>query len=238
MYQLNSTNTVVLASTTFRLTFSIFHALLVRVNKHSENMHPERILRSVTILLVALLTGCSSLPHVVEPVSEDNHVPATTIFITSHGWHTGIIVPSGLIQSRIPQLRQRFSKVTHIEFGWGDRGFYQAKEITSGLTVRAIFWPTETVVHVVAVPSDPRTYFPQSEVIQVCLSGKGYSALVRFIENSFYRDERQKIVKLSDGLYGNAQFYKGVGDYYLFNTCNKWTAKGLKSAGLDISPTF
>jgi hypothetical protein len=22
------------------------------------------------------------------------------------------------------------------------------------------------------------------------------------------------------------------------NTCNKWTAKGLKSAGMDISPTF
>ncbi|MGF1760774.1 DUF2459 domain-containing protein, partial [Photobacterium sagamiensis] len=34
------------------------------------------------------------------------------------------------------------------------------------------------------------------------------------------------------------QFYKGVGDYHLMNTCNQWTAKGLKSTGMDISPTF
>ena len=41
-----------------------------------------------------------------------------------------------------------------------------------------------------------------------------------------------------NGLYGDSQFYKGVGDYHLMNTCNKWTAKGLESAGMDISPTF
>ena len=46
------------------------------------------------------------------------------------------------------------------------------------------------------------------------------------------------MVELESGIYGNSQFYKGVGDFYLMNTCNKWTAKGLKSAGMDISPTF
>ena len=39
-------------------------------------------------------------------------------------------------------------------------------------------------------------------------------------------------------LTGDSHFYKGEGHYYLMNTCNNWTARGLKSAGLNISPTF
>jgi len=47
-----------------------------------------------------------------------------------------------------------------------------------------------------------------------------------------------KVKELKNGIYGNSQFYKGVGDYYLMNTCNKWTAKGLRSTGMDISTKF
>jgi len=43
---------------------------------------------------------------------------------------------------------------------------------------------------------------------------------------------------MENGIYGNSQFYQGAGKYYLMNTCNKWTTKGLKSIGMEISPTF
>jgi hypothetical protein len=59
-----------------------------------------------------------------------------------------------------------------------------------------------------------------------------------FIEHSFYKDSDGNIIKTKDGTDGDSQFYKGEGQYYLVNTCNTWTAKGLKSAGLSISPTF
>ena len=62
--------------------------------------------------------------------------------------------------------------------------------------------------------------------------------LISFIENSFYKQSNGDIVPLKNGIYGDSQFYKGEGDYYLMNTCNKWTAKGLSSAGMDISTTF
>jgi hypothetical protein len=61
------------------------------------------------------------------------------IYVVSHGWHTGFVVPASTIESRLPQLRDRFANAPYIEFGWGDKGFYQAKEITSGLTLQAIF---------------------------------------------------------------------------------------------------
>ena len=46
------------------------------------------------------------------------------------------------------------------------------------------------------------------------------------------------MIALGAGIYGDSQFYRGAGEYYLTNTCNKWTAKALQSAGMDISPGF
>ena len=160
------------------------------------------------------------------------------IYIVSHGWHTGFVVPAKRIQNQLPKLRKRFGDIPYIEFGWGDKDFYQAKEITTGLTLNAILWPTESVIHAVAVPKKVDKYFVNSTVEILCLSGKEYSSLLRFISESFYKDEHGEILELKSGIYGNSQFYKGVGNFYFMNTCNNWTAKGLKSAGMDISPTF
>ena len=82
------------------------------------------------------------------------------------------------------------------------------------------------------------SFFANNTVESLCLNGSGYSSLVRFISESFYKDEYGGILELKRGLYGNSQFYKAVGKFHFMNTCNSWTAKGLKSAGMDISPIF
>ncbi|MBL4826412.1 MAG: TIGR02117 family protein [Spongiibacteraceae bacterium] len=195
-------------------------------------------MKSIAVIFVLLmLVACSSKPSVVVLSEQRSMAPSTVIYVVSHGWHTGLIVPADDLQERIPELKKRFSDTHYLELGWGDKGFYQAKEITAGLVVQAIFWPTKTVVHTVAVPSNVRRYFSNSDLKQLRLNGKEYSSLLQFISNSFYK-EQGSIVELKNGIYGDSQFYRGVGDYYLMNTCNKWTAKGLKSAGVDIVPTF
>jgi len=178
------------------------------------------------------------MPYVVEAIPGDTAEIGDDIFVVSHGWHTGLVVPAKLVQSRIPGLKNRFDNILYLEFGWGDKGFYQSTDVTSALTVRAIFWPTESIIHVVAVTEKADDYFTNSQVSKICLNGSGYSTLIRFIESSFLKDDNGKIVPLQSGIYGNSQFYKSIGDYYLMNTCNKWTAKALKSAGMDISPFF
>ncbi len=192
----------------------------------------------VIVILLALFSGCSSKPYIEKHSEAFAGAGKNEVHIVSHGWHTGFVVPASAIQKRLPQLKERFGDAPYIEFGWGDRGFYQANEITSGLTLKAIFWPTESVIHSVAVPQKPDEYFAGSEVEKLCLNDSEFSSLLDFIGNSFYRDNHGKVLAQKNGIYGDSQFYKGVGDYYLMNTCNKWTAKGLKSAGMDISPTF
>ncbi len=158
--------------------------------------------------------------------------------MVSHGWHTGFVVPAQQIQDQLPKLKERFGNTPYIEFGWGDEAFYQAEEATIGLTLKAIMWPTASVIHAVAIPEKANEYFPNSEVINLCLNSGEYSSLINFISNSFFKNKKGAILQLNDGLYGDSQFYKGTGDFSLTNTCNKWTAKGLQSAGMEISTTF
>ncbi|TNF38478.1 MAG: TIGR02117 family protein [Gammaproteobacteria bacterium] len=193
---------------------------------------------SLLLIVFLVLNACSGKPYVVETTTQKNPDGRNIISVVSHGWHTGFVVPADDITSKLPQLKQRFPDSPYLEFGWGDRGFYQAQEITSGLTLQAIFWPTESVMHVVALPELPQDYFPSSEVLDICLSDQHYRALLQFLLNSFFYNEQGQIIPQKTGLYGDSQFYTGDGDYFLFNTCNKWTAKGLKSAGMEVVPIF
>ena len=190
---------------------------------------------------LAMLAGCSTEPEIVRPA------PATTndtsrplrAYVVSHGWHTGLIVPAMALNAQIPELAARFgTAIAFYEIGWGDKGFYQAKDITTGLTLRALFWSPGTVVHVSAVPVSPLESFPESEVVPLCVSQSQGDALNRFLSRSFSRDETGRLVPLSKGIYGDSQFYAAAGRYSVANTCNKWTAKGLVSAGFDLDPAF
>jgi len=194
----------------------------------------HRVILFISLLIVS---ACSTKPHVLKQ-TEISVPTSQEVYIVSHGWHTGFVVPASTIRSQIPQLYERFGDTPYLEFGWGDTGYYQAEEISSGLTMRAIFWPTGSVIHAVAVPERPDIHFPDNEVEVLCLDNHQYSLLIGFIEHSFYKDNDGNIIKSKIGNYGDSQFYKGEGDYYLMNTCNTWTAKGLKSAGLKISPAF
>ena len=195
-------------------------------------------MKNFILLIIIILAGCSAKPYIVSFAEEFEGSGQNEVYVVSHGWHTGFVIPASEIQRVIPELEQPFGNTPYIEFGWGDKGFYQAKETTFGLTLRAIFWPTESVVHSVAVPQKVEEYFSNSEVAKLCLNDGELSALIGFISSSFYRDKSGNLLELQKGIYGDSKFYIGVGDFYLMNTCNRWTAKGLKSIGMDISPTL
>ncbi|KMT66745.1 TIGR02117 family protein [Catenovulum maritimum] len=189
------------------------------------------------LFLIVCISACSHRPNVIEYTADYSGTGEHSVYVVSHGWHTGIVVPSKHVFAGIPSLKERFRHSTYIEFGWGDKGFYQAKEITTGLTLQAIFIPTESVVHAVGIKDDVFVYFSNSEIEKLLLTDKELESLIQFISGSLAK-ENNALIPTKAGIYGDSQFYKAIGDYHLLNTCNKWTAKGLQSFGMDISPTF
>ena len=201
-------------------------------------MHGRRwvMLLGLTVYLL-IVSGCSTKPHVVK-TTEIAVGSSIRIHVVRHGWHTGFVIPSEVIQSRLPELAERFGETPYLEFGWGDRAYYQSADKSLGITLRAVLWPTDAIVYTRAIPDKPRDYYPDAKVETLCLESRQFALLVNFIENSFYRDTAGDIVFSQDGLLENSLFFKGTGEYYLFNTCNTWTARGLKSAEFEISPAF
>ncbi len=190
-------------------------------------------------LLIALIIATNLVIVTIKCFATEFEKSAKNeVYVVNHGWHTGFVVLASEIQKEIPELKQRFGNAPYIEFGWGDKEFYQANEMTPDITLKAIFLPTESVLHAVAVSSEADKYFKHSEVHKFCLEDLELKSLVDFISNSFYRDESGSILKLNHGIYGDSQFYKAKGNFHIFNTCNKWTAKGLESTGMKISTTF
>lgn len=156
----------------------------------------------------------------------------------SYDEHTGFVMPASEIQARLPDLKARFRSAPYLEFGWGDKAFYQAVQKTTDMSLPAMFWPTDSAIQVIATPDMSAQYFQTVEVRKICLNNSEYLSLVSFISNSFEKGSDGNIIQLKRGQYQDGQFYSAVGNYSLVNTCNSWTAKGLKSSGIDISPTF
>jgi uncharacterized protein (TIGR02117 family) len=188
------------------------------------------------LIILPLLSADSS------PLAVSHHEPSVArteaIYIINHGWHTGFVIPASSIQTQIPKLKDRFPNTPYLEIGWGDKGFYQADEITVGLALQAMFWSSGSVIHAVAVPEWVTNYFSHAKVEKLCLTAAEYAALIQFIADSFYKNASRQIVALTTGRYGDSQFYEANGTYHLMNTCNKWTAQGLQHAGIDIDPVF
>ncbi|EON90862.1 hypothetical protein MARLIPOL_15824 [Marinobacter lipolyticus SM19] len=196
-------------------------------------------MKAIGLLFVLFsIFGCSGKPHVVQPDGEADSPRTSKLHVVSHGWHVGLVIAAEELNLVFPDLKDRFAGAEYYELGWGDAGYYQAQEVTTGVTLQAIVWSQGTVVHVVALPVSPVEYFPRSDVVDTCLTAEESDSLTRYLANSFTQDETGNLIETKRGIYGDSQFYDGQGRYHLLNTSNKWAAKALKSAGMDISPTF
>ena len=157
-----------------------------------------------------------------------------TIFVTSNGWHSEIVVPRALLPaSAIPEAAA-FADAIYLSFGWGDETYYPEPDPTVEMALRAALVPTPAVVHMSGLRAHPSNVFPFDEVVEVKLAQDGFQRLVTYIDASFARDSQDGARQAAPGLYRFSRFYPATGEFHLFNTCNTWTARGLNLAGLPI----
>ena len=135
----------------------------------------------------------------------------------------------------LPFLAEDVRGGEYVEIGWGDERFYQAQTVTAGLALRAILWPTSSVLHVVAFQGPPQRYFSQSKVVELSVTQAGYRDLLAFVARSFTRTSDNALIRLGPGLYGDSWFYHAEGVFHAFNTCNTWVAEAIEKTGYPIS---
>lgn len=186
-------------------------------------------------LYVLFLSACTGADRELYPPGACEE--AKTIYIVSHGWHTGFVIDAHDLHDVLVGVKQDFAGAEYIEIGWGNKTFYQAENITFGLALRALFSSSESILHVVGLMNEPDIVFPASEVIRVQISSAGYYNLLSYLDRTF-RKKDGRLVRIDDGLYGWSRFYAANGDYHIFNTCNNWVATGLRQTGFPITDTY
>jgi uncharacterized protein (TIGR02117 family) len=191
-------------------------------------------MRVVVWLLFSLVAGCVNDPLATTSAPKD---PAHSIYVVRHGWHTGIAVRAEEVPRGAWPFLKDFPGAAYLELGWGDRDFYPAKEPGPLLALKAIFWPKPGVMHVVGFEDTPERYFGSQQVVQLGLSEPGFVGLVHYVRESLELDAQGDSIALQPGLYGRSAFYASRESFYLFRTCNVWTARALRAAGLPVAPS-
>ena len=79
-----------------------------------------------------------------------------------------IFAASGLL----PEA-QDFPDAVYLEFGWGDRRYYPATDVTVGMTLKAALVPTDAIMHIAGLSHVTAFDDANVEVAAVRLSDDG-----------------------------------------------------------------
>ena len=175
----------------------------------------------VTVVLIAQAP--------VEARASDD--PAT-VLVVRHRGHTGIVLPADRLAPSLAFLDAQFSDPVWYEIGWGDNDFYRRTD-NLWLLGKALFWPTDTVLHVVGLDKHPAD-LPNSDVQALCLSADGLKRLQATLAGDFKLGNDGQPLAADPGLYGDSRFFPARGHFWFGRTCNTWTAQRLGDGGVDI----
>jgi uncharacterized protein (TIGR02117 family) len=221
-----------------REVFSI-RAALSRFLVWSNNMHIHRsavarafTIRFLFVLLVLSTTACTTADEWRNPPRVPDN--AIKIFVVKHGWHTGVVVPNIGQQMPFTLLDPVLGHAAYYEFGWGDRKYYPENDPGIWLALRAMLWPTQSVLHVVALPDSPVKTFAGAAMEELQVSEQGYLQILDYLMQHFVLNDQSQPVVAGRGLYGNSRFFEAHGSFHAFRTCNTWTAQALQHGGVPV----
>lgn len=189
-----------------------------------------RTLGLLALACALLVAGCAA-PTASMPARPG----AAAIHLIGHGWHTGIAIAGADLPDDFPALAD-FPSAEQLEFGWGDAEYYPAQDPSVWLGIKALFWPTPSVLHVAEIRGEIAAAFPMSTIVRIELSADGLHRLRDFIRAEFQLDPQGRPIAVARGLYGESRFYRARSSFYFPHTCNWWTAAALAAAGIPIEP--
>ncbi len=196
------------------------------------------MLRLLTLLILCTCCGCQSTGgwqhNSTRQTTLRRAEKTSVVYVTGNGFHTGLVLRTADIPRDVWPEIDRLPDHPWIEVGWGSEIFYRATAITPGVVVGAVF-PNPSVLHLVGWDRPPELVFP-GDLVRLVVDENDLIELCHYIHNSYEPDDNGRPQYLGNGIYGDSSFFRARGKYYFPNTCNVWTAKALREAGVAASP--
>ena len=173
---------------------------------------------------------------------EEKGAKNQTIYVYSNGFHTDIILPisHGYVRKNLAPILNDFpasvQAIEYVAIGWGSKAAYTSMVEITNLPLKTIFTAIsgdETVFHVMPIRRQIDVISNQTYAFDI--SEAGFKRLVDFIAKDIKLDNlghAQLLHGISQG-YGDV-YFQAKGTYWPLVTCNVWTGRALRAAGVQI----
>lgn len=185
------------------------------------------------VLLAGMLSGCASNDACYEPPQPEQGL--RSVYVVKRAWHTGVAVAASDWPNRDWAVLGDFPDSRYLEFGWGDARFYQADQETWWLTVRAAFFSTASVVHVIGFNHPTPEALRADEVVEVHLTEDGLRKLAASIEAELKDAAPESVGGVLNGTPEPNKFYPAKRRFFFPRMCNWWTARRLQDGGCPVA---
>jgi uncharacterized protein (TIGR02117 family) len=191
------------------------------------------ILRSV---LIFLLVAASRAPAVANWACTTEDPMCKLAAVVYDSWHAAIVLRGAdITPDSLPELVD-FPDAEFIEFSWGDKDYFPNPNAGVFTAIKAAFWSSGSVLHVVGFSGNPKSFYRTGELVELRLTPNAHGRLLEYISHTFFRPPPRDRAEASAGLFTYSRFYPATHKFSLLKTCNTWVAEALKSAGLPVSP--
>jgi hypothetical protein len=180
--------------------------------------------------ILAVLAASALLACHAPPPPRAQASPASIVYVDRRSWHIAIGFAAGDLLPPLAQVRAQFPAAAYLEFGFGDRRYYEHHGTG---TLLAALWPGDGLILMTALKGTPAEAFGAANVLQLPVTARQSRAIQSFIWRSLSGGQRA-IEPLAPGPYEGSEFYAAIPKYSGLYTCNTWAAQSLQSAGLPI----
>jgi uncharacterized protein (TIGR02117 family) len=193
-----------------------------------------------TVIIISVLALLAS--DCAAPKTERNFTAgdanAKQVFVVHNKWHAAIVANTNDIGTdEMPELSY-FPGAEYVEISWGDADFFPAAEGGIGLALKAAFWSSGSVLHLVGFSGTVKETYGGAEIIEIGLSEQEFRRLIGFVSAEFQREQPGRPATARPGLFPQSRFFPANSKFNLLRTCNAWVAEAFSAAGLPVSPGF
>jgi len=160
------------------------------------------------------------------------------IYVSSISWHTGVVIPAYALPDSLWAEEVPWTDTTYLEIGWGDADFFPSERFNVWYALKAMFFPTRSIMHINPINRPVEEYYHDSEAVRIELTDEQLRNLSLFFVEEFELDVNGRVIPDADGFYADSRFYKSSSYYYFPNNSNVWAARAIRRAGFSVRPIW
>jgi len=197
--------------------------------------------RWLALLLVVFISGCATRPDLASiPLADTPH----TIYYIYRDWHTSVMLDAAAYRrlSKLPALsttlNTEVAPAGFVRIGWGDGDYYTGKSTSMVTATRALIASPYSAIQVIGYTADPFVRIPAETLVPLHITDNAMREFVTYLDASFAHGDANNLLPLPGYVENSGVFFEASERYGLFNTCNTWSSKALRAAGLPIRGAF